>query len=227
MSDIVKRLLIKAGMMEMGERIAWGSDTALMREAAAKIEALTAERNALQARLDEIAERERQLARYASEEKGGEYLLLGQSKGAGPRRGERLMVYRSCANQELYHRTPENFGERMRRLNCGDKPIEAYTAGERLTAIGAGPAVFQPGIPTYLQSSQDRELAYWFLTNQREGDIPAYFIEIPPSPLGVLQALAHVGGHSWVDKAQLLAALLPAIEALAGPGLETPTEGTN
>lgn len=39
MSDIVKRLDIKAGVMEMGERIAWGSDTALMREAARAIEA--------------------------------------------------------------------------------------------------------------------------------------------------------------------------------------------
>ncbi len=34
MSDLVKRLDIKAGVMEMGEKIAWGSDTALMRESA-------------------------------------------------------------------------------------------------------------------------------------------------------------------------------------------------
>lgn len=34
MSDLVKRLRIKAGMIEMGERIERGSDTALMREAA-------------------------------------------------------------------------------------------------------------------------------------------------------------------------------------------------
>lgn len=38
MCDLVKRLDIKAGVMEMGEKIAWGSDTALMREAARKIE---------------------------------------------------------------------------------------------------------------------------------------------------------------------------------------------
>jgi len=36
MNDLVKRLEIKAGMIEMGERIAWGSDTALMREAACR-----------------------------------------------------------------------------------------------------------------------------------------------------------------------------------------------
>mgnify|MGYP003441825484 CR=1 FL=1 len=39
MSDLVKRLDIKAGVMEMGEKIAWGSDTALMRESARAIEA--------------------------------------------------------------------------------------------------------------------------------------------------------------------------------------------
>lgn len=38
MSDLVKRLRIKAGMIEMGERIAWGSDSALMREAADELE---------------------------------------------------------------------------------------------------------------------------------------------------------------------------------------------
>lgn len=36
-NDIVTRLSIKAGVMEAGEKIAWGSDTALMREAAQQI----------------------------------------------------------------------------------------------------------------------------------------------------------------------------------------------
>lgn len=40
MSKLVNQLRVKAGVMEMGERIAWGSDTALMREAADRIEAL-------------------------------------------------------------------------------------------------------------------------------------------------------------------------------------------
>jgi|GEM_PF-4277520 len=40
--DLVKRLTIKAGVMEMGEGIAWGSDTAIMREAADRIEELEA-----------------------------------------------------------------------------------------------------------------------------------------------------------------------------------------
>lgn len=38
MSDLVKRLRIKAGMIEMGEMIAWGSDSELMREAADVLE---------------------------------------------------------------------------------------------------------------------------------------------------------------------------------------------
>lgn len=47
MSTLIERLRIKAGVMEMGERIAWGSDTALMREAAGKIEALEAQLDAV------------------------------------------------------------------------------------------------------------------------------------------------------------------------------------
>lgn len=42
MSDLPKRLRIKASMIALGERIAWGSDTALMEEAADAIEALKA-----------------------------------------------------------------------------------------------------------------------------------------------------------------------------------------
>jgi len=40
MKDLPKRLRIKAGMIEMCERIAWGSDSALMREAADALDAL-------------------------------------------------------------------------------------------------------------------------------------------------------------------------------------------
>lgn len=38
MSDLPKHLRIKASVMNMGERIAWGSDTALMEQAADLIE---------------------------------------------------------------------------------------------------------------------------------------------------------------------------------------------
>ena len=40
--DLVKRLTIMASVMEMGEKIAWGSDTSIMREASARIEELEA-----------------------------------------------------------------------------------------------------------------------------------------------------------------------------------------
>lgn len=42
MSDLPKRLRIKASMIALGERIAWGSDTAIMEEAADMIESLIA-----------------------------------------------------------------------------------------------------------------------------------------------------------------------------------------
>jgi len=42
MTDLPKRLRITASMIALGERIAWGSDTALMEEAADAIEALSA-----------------------------------------------------------------------------------------------------------------------------------------------------------------------------------------
>lgn len=40
MSRLVNQLRVKAGVIEMGERIEWGSDTALMRDAADRIEKL-------------------------------------------------------------------------------------------------------------------------------------------------------------------------------------------
>jgi chromosome segregation ATPase len=38
MTDLPKRLRIKAGMIQLGERIAWGSDAEIMEEAADEIE---------------------------------------------------------------------------------------------------------------------------------------------------------------------------------------------
>lgn len=47
-NDIVKRLVIKADMMEMADYIPWGNDTALMREAADVITNLRLELEAMQ-----------------------------------------------------------------------------------------------------------------------------------------------------------------------------------
>ena len=42
-APLIERLAIKSGVMQMGEPIAWGSDTALMDEAAAELTRLTGE----------------------------------------------------------------------------------------------------------------------------------------------------------------------------------------
>lgn len=70
MSDIVTRLQIKAGVMEMGERIAWGSDTSLMREAADTIEALRVEVENADQRLDENWITHQQIIASQAREKG-------------------------------------------------------------------------------------------------------------------------------------------------------------
>ena len=44
--------------------------------------------------------------------KGGEYRYLGTAIGAGDSRGELIEVYQDESGQ-LYHRTPEDFMERM------------------------------------------------------------------------------------------------------------------
>ena len=54
--DIVTRLIIKAGVMEMGERIAWGSDTALMREAAEEIKRLRLAKKEAKEALDVVVQ---------------------------------------------------------------------------------------------------------------------------------------------------------------------------
>ena len=54
--------------------------------------------------------------------KGGEYHYLGTAIGAGDSRGELVEVYQD-ENGQLYHRTPEDFMERM-------GPIAAARKGE-------------------------------------------------------------------------------------------------
>lgn len=43
-----------------------------------------------------------------------EYEYLGISKGAGDKRGELVHVYRDLKDGAIYHRTDENFKERMK-----------------------------------------------------------------------------------------------------------------
>lgn len=64
---LVARLRTKAGVMEMGERIAWGSDTALMYEASSALEAAQAAREAAEAKAARLEEALKPFAKYASE----------------------------------------------------------------------------------------------------------------------------------------------------------------
>lgn len=54
---LIRNLTIKAGVMEMGEKIAWGSDTALMRQAA----------HALQSQAERIATQDAEIERLNTE----------------------------------------------------------------------------------------------------------------------------------------------------------------
>jgi hypothetical protein len=63
--------------------------------------------------------------------KGGEYELVGYSNGAGPKRGESIVVYRDTTKPDVfYHRSREDFSERMEWLG-GRAPISTtHTSGE-------------------------------------------------------------------------------------------------
>jgi len=61
MKDLPNRLEIKAGMMEMGEKIAWGSDTSLMREAAVEIRCLVSENLILKEELLDFCKKYKEL----------------------------------------------------------------------------------------------------------------------------------------------------------------------
>ena len=50
---------------------------------------------------------------YTSKSKGGQYELLGVSKGAGKLKGERRVVYRCMDSGHIYHRIHEDFHDRM------------------------------------------------------------------------------------------------------------------
>ena len=53
--NIIKSLVVNAGVMEMGEKIAWGSDTALMRQAAAALQTQAERIKELEAALEKLA----------------------------------------------------------------------------------------------------------------------------------------------------------------------------
>jgi len=53
-AELKARISIKADMIQLGEKIEWGSDSAIMREAAAAIDALERERDEAEARVKRL-----------------------------------------------------------------------------------------------------------------------------------------------------------------------------
>ncbi|RDH86382.1 MAG: hypothetical protein DIZ78_09440 [endosymbiont of Escarpia spicata] len=78
-TDLVKRLRVKAGVMEMGEKIPWGSDTALMREAAHALENMIPGIDRLEDRLQDGCELIRQESRWYLYDRNGEYVTSGDT----------------------------------------------------------------------------------------------------------------------------------------------------
>lgn len=56
---------------------------------------------------------------YTCRGKGGTYIKLGVTKGAGPRHNERLVVYKDVVTGDLYHREIRDFDDRMDKLPSG------------------------------------------------------------------------------------------------------------
>ncbi|WNL63584.1 hypothetical protein ST4_026 [Aeromonas phage ST4] len=63
--------------------------------------------------------------RYTCVSKPGEYELIGTSSGAGTMKGIPVMVYRDVTNGRLFHREPENFMARMKKIQPEQVDINA------------------------------------------------------------------------------------------------------
>lgn len=46
---------------------------------------------------------------YTHQSKGGNYLLIGKSRGAGMMRGVDLVIYQNIDTGKIYHRKPKEF----------------------------------------------------------------------------------------------------------------------
>ncbi|MNC26580.1 hypothetical protein D3C76_649880 [compost metagenome] len=68
--------------------------------------------------------------RYTCVSKPGEYELVGTSSGAGTLKGLPVIVYRDVTNGRLFHREPENFMARMKKI-----PAEPAINHELLAAL--------------------------------------------------------------------------------------------
>ena len=80
MIDLPKKLIITARVINMGGRIAWGSDTALMEEAAKLIDEQQAEANALKTELGELKSELNSVNEYKDKLTAAVLVLLDQCK---------------------------------------------------------------------------------------------------------------------------------------------------
>jgi len=54
---------------------------------------------------------------YTCKNKGGYYKVVGTSKGAGPLRDQVLIVYQDLKDEQMYHRTEDDFNDRMEEID--------------------------------------------------------------------------------------------------------------
>lgn len=59
-----------------------------------------------------------QQQRYTCVSKPGDYELVGTSSGAGTLKGLPVIVYRDVTTGRLFHREPENFMARMKKIQA-------------------------------------------------------------------------------------------------------------
>lgn len=92
--------------------------------------------------------------RYTCVSKPGEYELVGTSSGAGTLKGLPVIVYRDATSGRLFHREPENFMARMKKIQSEQTDINAEllaalegllkaSTGENMTATEVGTAHHQ------------------------------------------------------------------------------------
>lgn len=98
------------------------------------------------------------------------------------------------------------------------EPLDSATiqaALRRLPPSSYSEWQFEDGRPTFIQTdSASPHEARWYLTKAGNDD-PDRWMEVPADPQGLLWVISHLTQKTWVDDAQLLEALLPAIRTLA------------
>lgn len=88
---------------------------------------------------------------------------------------------------------------------------------------------FKTDVQTLIQTDDvDKLNSYWYLTYKKTPGIEAvsskdaskksYAIMVSPDALNIARCIAALSAKTWVNKAQLLEALLPAIQAVVAPG---------